>query len=106
MGEALEHIICHSLEGGHPHESCRSSLWGSIPPLAMDFPTSLQPLPLHFLPSPGPTWVPPSSHITCPPGARLALNKANTTQLYTRRYFATVVAMLGTCPPPSNCHCP
>lgn len=82
------------------HESCRSSLWGSIPPLAMGFPTSLQPPPLHFFPSPRPTWVPPCPRITWPPGAHLALNEANNTQLYAKRYFATTVAVLGTCPPP------
>lgn len=56
-------------------------------------------LPLHFFPSPVPTWLPPSSPITWPPGAHLALNEARATQLYAKRYFATVVAVLGTRPP-------
>lgn len=105
MGEALEHIIHYSLEGDHAQESCRSPLWGYVPPLAMGFPTSLQPPPLHFFPSPRPTWVPPCPCITWPPGTHLALNEANT-QLYAKRYFATAVAVLGTCPPPSRCYQP
>ena len=50
MGETLEHIVCYSLEGGHAHKSCRSSLWGSVPPPAMGF-LHLPPTPCIALPS-------------------------------------------------------